>query len=147
MGTHYNIVNNYKLIVSKKKKNGLNKQKTAVLKLFSGLEICPKLSCGLWDFKIFSLYIFGPITTLRHPVFIFSTDWKEVPLSQKRIPKMKIKILIMEKMMMNLIQKRIPSVHKILRMRKGILVRMRIMYVKSERKNNFVILFLRQRSS
>ena len=110
-------------------------------------EICPKLSCGLLDFKLFSLNFFVLITTLRHPVFIFSTDWKEVPLSQKRIPKMKIKILIMEKMMMMVVMmmilKRIPSIRKIL----GIIMRMRIMHVKSVRKNNFLILFLRQRSS
>ena len=57
-------------------------------------------------------------------------------------------ILIMEKMMMMVVMmmmilKRILSIQKIL----GIIMRMRIMHVKSVRKNNFFILFLRQRSS
>ena len=67
-------------------------------------------------------------------------DNKEVFLSQKRIPKMRMKILILEKMMMMVVMmmilKRIPSIRKIL----GIIKRMRIMHVKSERKNNFLSL-------
>ena len=61
-------------------------------------------------------------------------------LSQKRIPKMKMKMMMvvvmmmmMVMMMMVMILKRILSIQKIL----GIIMRMKIMHVKSVRKNNF----------